>query len=165
MTGLYDVPAVGVFDPPQKVETIAIGVEIWCKPEARRDADDQALGGIVVEILPGWVNSEGELLPARYKVFDRYRRFDDAFRTVSEDEIDRSTMGLPQRGELAKVARTLAAEFGKAKQARGTRRHGSGHLSEFEIGLSRWIFALVRAYASPNKPAVAEVRHTAESEF
>jgi hypothetical protein len=139
---------------------IGPGVEIWTCEDGRRNSHEEPLGGYVVEAFAGasGFDTYGEHFekPTSYRTFDPFTSFDKAFRVIDENEVNMQSLAVPTSGQLVGVIRTFARELGKAKQARGTRRHGSGILSSFEIDLGRYIGALTKVIGAGVAPVAVE---------
>ena len=103
------------------IALVEIGCKVWTDVAKKRSAHDEPLGGLVVQAT--WrttVDDEtGEVISRRiFRTLDPYllNRPRVAFRTVHEDEVDRSAMEGPDIHQITRAVRQcaqhLAAETG-----------------------------------------------------
>ena len=138
------------------LEALQVGMEAYSKTRRHADLDLTPVGGVIVECHPGasGVDAYGEMFehPASYAVYDRYGPAGHQWHTLSEDDIDLSTVRPAE--SLGLVVRRLAGELAATKQARGARKHGSSILSGHEIDLGRYIGALTKLLGAGVEPVL-----------
>jgi hypothetical protein len=70
---------------------IDLGWSITSERRAYAEGDQYPIGGLVIEKLPAYDDpTTGEIVPARFRVFDRYRMNSDSrgYNTLTIDEVD-----------------------------------------------------------------------------
>ena len=101
------------------VAEAAVGCSVWTDIEKRRDAHDDALGGIVLEVIDGVRRLDeetGEIILVRaFRCFDPVARWDTAFRTVNEHLISADGVEATPPYGLAKTVRRFCQEVANGR--------------------------------------------------
>jgi|SRR5580704_515979 hypothetical protein len=113
------------------IAELAPGLEAWTTEDGRRNRHGEPLGGIILHVDPGappTVDEWGELHPhpALIRVYDPLAPWPDkAFRTLTEDEVNRDTVAVSSDRSTGLAIRKFCREVG----------HGKGAVDLFEAHL------------------------------
>lgn len=100
---------------------ITVGVEIWTCEDGRKNYHNEPLGGYVVQAFAGaprTYTEDGEIVehPARYRCYDPLvQPLPKAFVTITEPEINRESITIPDRHNLVGAVRRFCMEVARGR--------------------------------------------------
>lgn len=90
-------------------------MEVWSDINAKKDAHDDPLGGIVVEVTTAQF-SDGELVRS-FRTYDYFLPAHKAFRVIAEADIERDSITAADPGRIVRAIRRMLAPVAKSRKS------------------------------------------------